>query len=99
LLSALQGLVVSIQEEFHSSAGKEGTMPTWLVPTLKWGGVALAIISAIAIIYVQFMGTAPTGETGPAPTEAPVTLYWVLLVIGIVAAIAGFVVGRRQRPT
>ena len=28
-------------------------MPSWLVPTLKWGGIVLAIISAIAIIYVQ----------------------------------------------
>jgi hypothetical protein len=34
----------------QSSAGKEGIMPTWLVPTLKWGGIALAVIAAIAII-------------------------------------------------
>jgi uncharacterized membrane protein len=36
-------------------------MPTWLVPTLKWGGIALAVIAAIAIIYVQFIAA-------PAPT-------------------------------
>jgi hypothetical protein len=29
-------------------------MPTWLVPTLKWDGIALAVIAAIANIYVQF---------------------------------------------
>ena len=29
-------------------------MPTWLVPTLKWGGTVLVIIAAVAIIYVRF---------------------------------------------
>jgi NADH:ubiquinone oxidoreductase subunit 5 (subunit L)/multisubunit Na+/H+ antiporter MnhA subunit len=74
-------------------------MPTWLVPTLKWGGIGLVIIAVIAIIYTQFMGGAPAPETGPAPAEAPVMLYWVLLVIGVVAAIAGFVLERRKSPT
>jgi hypothetical protein len=74
-------------------------MPTWLVPTLKWGGIALAIISAIAIIYVQYIAAAPTPEAGAATDEAPVTLYWVLLVVGIVATIAGFTMDRRKRLT
>jgi hypothetical protein len=52
-------------------------MPSWLVPTLKWGGIVLTIINFIALIYTQFMGVVPTPETGPAPAEAPVTLYWV----------------------
>jgi hypothetical protein len=74
-------------------------MPTWLVPTLKWGGIVLAIVSAIALIYVQMAAPAPGPETGEAVSEAPVTLYWILLVIGVVAAIAGFVLGRRKSPT
>jgi NADH:ubiquinone oxidoreductase subunit 5 (subunit L)/multisubunit Na+/H+ antiporter MnhA subunit len=73
-------------------------MPSWLVPTLKWGGIVLTIIAVIAIIYTQFIGVAPAPETGPAPAEAPVTLYWGLLVIGVVAAIAGFVLERRKSP-
>jgi hypothetical protein len=72
-------------------------MPTWLVPTLKWGGIALAIISAIAIVYTRFIAGGPTPEAGVAPGEAPVEVYWVLLVVGIVAAVAGFVMERRAR--
>jgi hypothetical protein len=74
-------------------------MPTWLVPTLKWGGIILAIVSAIALIYVQMAAPAPAPETGEAVSTAPIALYWVLLVIGVVAAIAGLVIDRRQRPT
>ena len=74
-------------------------MPTWLVATLKWGGIALAIVSAVAIIYVQYIAAAPVPEAGAATDEAPMTLYWVLLVVGIVAAIAGFSMDRRRRLT
>ncbi len=59
---------------------------------MKWGGIALAVVYAIAVINVET--SAPLTEGGE--TSAPVTLYWVLLVIGVVAAIAGFVLGRRK---
>ena len=74
-------------------------MPKWLTLILKWGGLAVAIVFAIALIYVE--GFAPTPEAGAAPSEttAPVTLYWVLLIVGIVAAIVGFVVERRSPGT
>ena len=74
-------------------------MPTWLVVTLKWGGIALAIVSAVAIIHVQYIAAAPTPEAGAATDEAPMTLYWVLLLVGIVATIAGFALDRRRRLT
>jgi uncharacterized membrane protein YukC len=44
-------------------------MPTWLAPTLKWGGIALAIISAVAIIYVQYIAAAPMPEAAPPRTR------------------------------
>ncbi len=73
-------------------------MPKWLTLILEWGGVAVVIISAIALIYVELV--TPTPETGAAPgeTTAPITLYWVLLVIGIVAAIVGYLVDKRSKP-
>ena len=61
-------------------------MPSWLTPVLQWGGFALAIVSAAALIY---------GDAAE-PIPAPVTLYWVLLVIGVVGAVIGFVLGRRK---
>jgi uncharacterized membrane protein len=74
-------------------------MPTWLVPTLKWGGIALAVLAGIAIIYVQFIAAPAPAEATAATDEAPMTLYWILLLVGVVAAIAGFVIERRPGPT
>ncbi len=67
-------------------------MPNWLTPALKWGGIALAVVFAIAVIYVRT--TAPTPEGGE--TSAPMALYWLLLVVGVVAAIAGFFLDRQK---
>jgi hypothetical protein len=74
-------------------------MPTWLVPTLKWGGIGLAIIAAFTILYVRFIAAAPAPEAGASSGGAPVALYWILFGIGVVAAIAGFVLEGRKRPT
>ena len=71
-------------------------MPTWLVPTLKWGGIGLAIIAAVAILFIA---AAPAPEAGAPSGEAPMALYWILLLIGVVAAVAAFVLERRKRPT
>lgn len=70
-------------------------MSNLLVAILKWGGIALAIAFAIALIVVE--SSAPAPEAGE--TAAPVALYWVLLVVGVVAAIAGFVIERRKGPS
>ncbi len=67
-------------------------MPNWLTPALKWGGIALAVVSAAAVIYVETIAPIPEG----GETSAPVALYLVLLVVGVVAAIAGFVLDRRK---
>ncbi len=67
-------------------------IPRWLLLILRWGGVALAVVSAVAIIYVEQLARIP--EALAAPSAAPLTLYWVLLVIGAAAAIVGFAVGK-----
>ncbi len=67
-------------------------MPNWLIPLLKWGGIALAVVFAIAVILTDTSGPIPEG----GETSAPVTLYWVLLVVGAVAAIGGFVLDRQK---
>jgi hypothetical protein len=74
-------------------------MPTWLVPTLMWGGIALAVVAAIAILYVQFIAAPAPPEATAAADEAPMTLYWILLLVGVVAAVAGFVLQRPSRLT
>ena len=98
LLRELWGLAFDAHEEFHST-GKEGIMPTWLVPTLKWGGIVLAILAAVAILYVRFIAATPVPEAGAPSGGAPVALYWILFAIGVVAAIAGFVLEGRKRRT
>jgi hypothetical protein len=74
-------------------------MPTWLVPTLKWGGIGLAIIALIAIVYVQYVAAPAPPEATATTDEAPTTLYWIMLLVGVVAAIAGFMIGRRPGST
>jgi prolipoprotein diacylglyceryltransferase len=74
-------------------------MPSWLAPTLKWGGIVVAVSTAIAIIYVQFIAAPAPPEATEATDEAPMALYWIMLLVGVVAAIAGFVIGRRPGPT
>ncbi len=64
------------------------SMPRWLVLVLRWGGTALAVVSAAALIYVELLML--TAEEALAETTAPVTLYWVLLVVGVVAGAVGF---------
>ncbi len=67
-------------------------MPSWLTVTLKWGGIAVAIVCAAALIWVE--QSAPDAEG--APSAAPVEVYWVLLAVGVIAAIIGFAV---KKPT
>ncbi len=72
-------------------------MPSWLILVLQWGGLALAVLSAAALIYV--LGIMEPGAEADAAAEqviAPVTMYWVLLVIGVVGAVVGFTMGRRK---
>ncbi len=75
-------------------------MPSWLILVLQWGGLALAVLSAAALIYVLgipgIMEPAAEADAAAEQVIAPVTMYWVLLVIGVVGAVVGFVLGRRK---
>ena len=75
-------------------------MPSWLILVLQWGGLALAVLSAAALIYFLgipgIMEPVAGGEATAEQLTAPVTMYWVLLVIGVVGAVVGFVLGRRK---
>ncbi len=67
-------------------------IPSWLTPLLQWGGIALAIVFAAALIWIQ--NFAPPDGSDTIASAAPIELYWVLLAIGVVAAIAGFYLAR-----
>ena len=71
-------------------------MPNWLIPALKWGGIVVAVVFAIALFVPGRFDTAAEGAEEAAST-APVVLYWVLLVVGVVGAVAGFVLGGRKK--
>jgi hypothetical protein len=70
-------------------------MPTWLVPTLKWGGIVLAIIAAVAILYVRFIAAASAPKAGAPPDGAPMALYWTVITRFMNRAMTG---GRANRP-
>jgi hypothetical protein len=69
-------------------------MPSWLTPLLLWGGIALVIVFAAALAWVE--NFAPPDGSDAIASAAPTELYWVLLVIGVVAAIAGFYLARNK---
>ncbi len=69
-------------------------LPSWLTALLQWGGIALAIVFAAALIWVE--NFAPPDGSDTVASAAPTELYWVLLVIGVVAAIAGFYLARNK---
>ncbi len=72
-------------------------MPSLLFLVLQWGGLALAVLSAAALIYfLGIMEPAAEGEAAAEQVIAPVTMYWVLLVIGAVCAVVGFIMDRRM---
>ncbi len=62
-------------------------MSNWQVLALRWGGLLLAAVFAVALIWVYFIVETLEGET---PSNAPEIIYWVLLVIGVAAAGVGF---------
>jgi len=74
----------------------EDAMPKWLIAALSWGGTALAVVSAAALILTTVMAPTPTAEAMPEPSAAPVALYLITLFVGVVSAVVGFVVGRRK---
>ena len=63
-------------------------MPSWLTVTLKWGGIAVAIVFAAALIWIEQLAPDAKGALSAAPVE----LYWILLAVGVIAAIIGFTV-------
>ncbi len=64
-----------------------------LITLLTWGGAAVAVVFAVALIWFYVFARPPEGSE----TAAPVALYWALLVFGVVATIAGFAHDRRKR--
>ncbi len=71
-------------------------MPKWLIAALSWGGAALAVLSAAALVLIKVLAPTPTAEAISEPSGAPVAFYWIALFVGVVAAAVGFVVGRRK---
>ncbi len=67
-------------------------MSNLLSMLLTIGGVSVAVVFAVALVWVEILGRLPEG----IESAAPVMLYWVLLVVGAAAAIAGFVLDRRK---
>ncbi len=72
-------------------------MPNWLIPTLKWGGIVVAVAFAIALVVVSGQSDVPAEGAEEAASTAPVVLYWVLFAVGVIAAVVGFVLAGRQK--
>jgi hypothetical protein len=69
-------------------------MPAWLPALVKWGGIALSMVVAIALIFIQVL---PLLDATVNPV-APLWFYWVLLGIGLVAGVFGVARDRPKGP-
>lgn len=65
-------------------------MPGWLIRVLKWGGLALFGVNALALILVMVSGP-------PSQDAAPAGGYLTMALFGLVAWIAGLVADRYSR--
>ncbi len=59
---------------------------------LTIGGVSVAVVFAVALVWVEIFARPPEGTE----SAAPVALYWVLLGVGVVAVVAAFIHDRRK---
>ncbi len=69
-------------------------MPTRLVATLKWGGLAITSLAVVTLLYVWLLLPAPEDAAPAGQGTSPFTRYWVLLAVGLVAMVVGFAAER-----
>ncbi len=73
-------------------------MPGWLISLLIWGGLALAAINSVALLWGLATGAPPASDPGSAEAQdMPYIVYAVLIAVGAVAAAIGFDYRRRGR--
>lgn len=71
-------------------------MPGWLITLLIWGGLALAVVNGIALVWALASGAPASTDPGaPESRDVPYLLYAALTAAGAVAAAIGFAYRRR----
>ncbi len=63
-------------------------MPGWIVWLIKWGGLVIAIVALLSILFVEAFAPVPEATTQPGQV--------ILLAIGLILALVGFILERRS---
>ena len=73
-------------------------MPGWLISLLIWGGLALAVVNGVALLWALATGAPPASvPAAPEGEDVPYILYAALTAVGAVAAAIGSAYRRRGR--
>ena len=63
----------------------------WIVWLIKWGGLVVAIVALLSILFVESFAPVPEATTQPGQV--------IVLAIGLILALIGFILERRsQKP-
>jgi hypothetical protein len=63
----------------------------WIVWLIKWGGLVVAIVALLSILFVESFAPVPEATTQPGQV--------IMLAIGLILALIGFILERRsQKP-
>ena len=60
----------------------------WIVWLVKWGGLIVAIIAFLSILFVEAFAPVPEATTQPGQV--------IVLVLGLILALIGFILERRS---
>ncbi len=63
-------------------------MPGWIVWVIKWGGLVIAIVALMSILFVETFAPVPEATTQPGQV--------IMLAVGLILALVGFIM---QRPS
>ena len=63
-------------------------MPGWIVWIIKWGGLIVAIVALLSILFVEAFAPVPEATTQPGQV--------ILLAVGLILALFGFILERRS---
>ncbi len=63
-------------------------MPGWIVWMIKWGGLIIAIVALLSILFVESFAPVPEATTQPGQV--------VMLAVGLILALVGFILERRS---
>lgn len=63
-------------------------MPGWIIWSIKWGGLVVAIVALLSILFVEAFAPVPEATTQLSQV--------IMLAVGLILALVGVILERRS---